>query len=75
MDGPLIKYPLFLDVLHALNVQPHNILLLMVDTVDYVLESETAETAYRQPSSSSMNGISQNKSICEEERCRIYKCI
>jgi len=30
MDGLLIKYPQFPDVLNALNVQPHNIFLLMV---------------------------------------------
>jgi len=29
-DGLLIKYPQFLDVLNALNVQPHNIFLLTV---------------------------------------------
>ena len=29
-DGVLIKYPQFLDILNALNVQPHNIFLLTV---------------------------------------------
>jgi len=29
-DGLLIKYPQFLDVLNALNVEPHNIFLLTV---------------------------------------------
>ena len=30
LDGLLIKYPQFPDVLNALNVQPHNIFLLTV---------------------------------------------
>jgi hypothetical protein len=29
-DGLFIKYPQFMDVLNALNIQPHNIFLLTV---------------------------------------------
>ena len=43
---PLIKYPQFWDILNAVNVQPHNILLLMVDTADYAPQPETAEATY-----------------------------
>ena len=73
-DGPLIKYPLFPDVINALNVQPHNI-LLQFDTIDYASEPRTAATACSLLSSSSLNGISQNKTLCEVEQQRIYKFI
>ena len=46
---------------------------LQFDTVDYAPEPETSETEYRW-SSSSLNGISQNKTLCEAEQHRIYKC-
>ena len=72
--GPLFKYPQFADVLNALNVQHHNI-FLQFHTIDYASESRTAETACRLPSSSSLNGISQKKTLCEVEQHRIYKCI
>jgi hypothetical protein len=39
-----MKYPQFLDVLNASNVQPHNI---QFDTIDFARELETAETACR----------------------------
>ena len=71
----LIKHPQFLDILSALNVQHHTILLLRYDTVDYAPKHKNAETACRQSSSSSLNGISQNKTLCEAEQRRIYKCI
>jgi len=47
---------------------------LQFDTIDYASKPGTAETACREPSSSSPNGISQNKTLCAVER-RIYKCI
>jgi hypothetical protein len=73
-DALLIKYPQFPDVLNALNVQPHNI-LLQFNTTDYASEPRTAATACRLPSSYSLNGISQSKTLCEVEQYRIYKCI
>ena len=48
---------------------------LRFDIVDYAAEPQTAETARRQSSSSSLNGNSQNKTLCEVEQPRIYKCI
>jgi len=37
---------------------------LRFDTVDYAREPQTTETACRQSSSSSLNGISRNKTLC-----------
>jgi hypothetical protein len=48
---------------------------LQFDTIDYAPEPQTADTACRMSSSSSLNGISQNKNLCEAEQHRIYKCI
>ena len=48
---------------------------LQFDTVDYAPEPNNAETAYRLTSSPSLYGISQNKTLCEAEQHRIYKCI
>jgi hypothetical protein len=40
---------------------------LELDTIDYTPTLWTAETARREPSSSSLNGISPNKNLCEVE--------
>ena len=48
---------------------------LRFGTVNYAPEPQSAETAGRQFSSSSLNGISQNKTLCEAEQRRIYKFI
>jgi hypothetical protein len=48
---------------------------LQFDTVDYAPEPQTADAACRMFSSSSLNGVSQNKALCEAEQHRIYKCI
>jgi hypothetical protein len=48
---------------------------LQFDTVDYAPEPQTADTACRISSSSSLNGISQNKTLYEAEQFRVYKCI
>jgi hypothetical protein len=69
-----LNTPQFPDVLNALNVQPHNI-FLRFDNVDYAPELQTAETVCGWSRSLSWNGTSQNKTLCEEEQGRIYKCI
>jgi len=46
MDGLLVKYPQFLDILNDLNVQPHNV-LLQLNTIDFAPEPGTAGTACR----------------------------
>ena len=74
-DGLLIKYPHFPEILNALIFNPIVYSYLQFDTVDYAPEPQTAEIACRQSSISSRNGISQNKTLCEAEQCRIYKCI
>jgi len=51
--GHLIKYPLVPRHLNTLNVELHNVLLLIFDSVDYDPELEIAETACRYSSSSS----------------------
>ena len=48
---------------------------LQFDTIDYAPEPGTAETACRLTSSTSLSGISQNKTCCEAEQRRIYKCV
>jgi len=48
---------------------------LQFNTVDYAPEHQTAGTACRYSSISSLNGISQNSTLCEAEQRRIYKCI
>src|SRR5215510_10093012 len=48
---------------------------LHFDSVDYAPEPKIAETACRYSSSSSECDIFQNRTLCEAEQCRIYKCI
>jgi len=47
LDGLLIKYPQFPDILNTWNVQPITYFYLEFDTVDYAPEPKTSETAYR----------------------------
>jgi hypothetical protein len=74
LDGPLIKYSQFPDILHILNVQPLN-RVLQFDCIDESPEPGTDEATYRGPSSFSANGISQDKTLCEAEQHRTYKCV
>jgi hypothetical protein len=48
---------------------------LQFDIVDYAPDPKTAETACRYSSSSSLNGISHNKTVREAEQRKIYKCM
>ena len=74
-DGLLIKYPHFPEILNALIFNPIVYSYLQFDTVDYAPEPQTAETARIQSSSLSLNGISQNKTLCKAKQRRIYRCI
>jgi len=47
LDGLLIKYPQFPDILNALNVQPQTYYYLRFDTVNYAPQPQTEETACR----------------------------
>ena len=72
--GHLIKYPQFPDVVNALNVQSHNIILLTVCHQIMLLSLRLPVTAYRWSSSLLLNGISQNKTLYEAEQHGMYKC-
>jgi hypothetical protein len=48
---------------------------LEFDTLEYAPESQTADTAHRMSSSSSLNGISQNKTLCEAEQMHVYDAV
>jgi hypothetical protein len=73
-DGPLFKYPSSQHFKYFWMFNTKIYSYLQFDIIDYAPKPGTAETACREPSNSSLNGISQNKTLCALER-QIYKWI
>jgi hypothetical protein len=75
LDGLLIKCPSVITHFKRFECSAPQHTLTYSLTLDYACEPQAADTACRMSSNSTLNGILQYKTLCEAEKCRIYKYI